>query len=319
MVRTLLVVGVVLAVSAVVSAHLCNDVFVQAKDNLAVKVDIRDGQLRIGKSAKFRVYLLNTMDRDIVVIALQVRGEQFDAKVTPTSIERLRTAKSGGTKKFFEVELTRKPGVPDGRYQIGLHLFNPKRPSQVFKTVDLAAAANLVALPKAGEIAVDGNTERAEWGKAALCTNFYSYEQVGRYCENRTARDQARFYMAADKDYIYCSLGFLGGDGAQADEAALHVARTYDDDPTVIRIDRVKGSLSSPRGTEGIQVKASNDRKTVECRIPRKLLGIGDANTFFFNFTRSITRNGRKSVTYWKGNDLSMDQPIAFAQATIEN
>ena len=61
-----------LSVSGVVFAHLCNDVFIQAKDNLVIKVDVRDGQLRIGKKGSFRIYLLNTMDRDIVDIRLDV-------------------------------------------------------------------------------------------------------------------------------------------------------------------------------------------------------------------------------------------------------
>jgi hypothetical protein len=70
-----------LSVSA--QAHLCNDVFAQAKDNLVVKVDVRDGQLRISDTGTFRVYLLNTMDRDIERIELEIQSNEFDAEVTP--------------------------------------------------------------------------------------------------------------------------------------------------------------------------------------------------------------------------------------------
>ena len=53
--RKLVLVALLAAVPTMALAHLCNDVFRQAKDNLAIKVDIRDGQLRIGQSASFRV------------------------------------------------------------------------------------------------------------------------------------------------------------------------------------------------------------------------------------------------------------------------
>ena len=45
-------------------------------------MDIRDDQLRINTSAKFRVYLLNTMDRDIIDISLGIITDDFDTVVT---------------------------------------------------------------------------------------------------------------------------------------------------------------------------------------------------------------------------------------------
>ena len=97
------------------AAHLCNDVFQQAQDNLAVKVDIRDGQLRISDRSKFRVYLLNTMDRRIDDIHLEVVTDDFEATVTPASewsgFPRLRTNK----KQYFDVELRRKSGTEAGK------------------------------------------------------------------------------------------------------------------------------------------------------------------------------------------------------------
>ena len=65
-------------------SHLCNDVFVQAEDNLAVKVDIRDGQLRISDTGSFKVYVLNTMDRAIQKLNLVVESEEFDVEVKPS-------------------------------------------------------------------------------------------------------------------------------------------------------------------------------------------------------------------------------------------
>ena len=84
MTKTIILIILIGLVPVTVLAHLCNDVFMQAKDNLAVKVDIRDGQLRINKDAKFRVYLFNSMDRDISQIRLQVLTRDFQTKVTPS-------------------------------------------------------------------------------------------------------------------------------------------------------------------------------------------------------------------------------------------
>ncbi len=118
-------------------AHLCDDVFIQAKDNLAVKVDVRDGELRIRDTGSFRVYLLNTMDRDIVDINLHVLSDEFDATVKPSSewknYPELKTNRNGGRKEFFEVELKRKPGTKAGAYKIRLELTGG---SSKFKTID---------------------------------------------------------------------------------------------------------------------------------------------------------------------------------------
>jgi hypothetical protein len=159
-----------LILSAVpVSAHLCNDVFEQAKDDLAVKVDIRDGQLRIDKEASFRVYLLNTMDRDIANINLSVESDAFDASVKPSGTWKkfpvLRTTRQDGQKEFFEVRLKRKKATPDGKYKINLTLFNTQNSKQVFKKLDFDEASDVLSLPKPPtSFAVDGSSNSGEWG-----------------------------------------------------------------------------------------------------------------------------------------------------------
>ena len=109
------VVGAMVLFSSVAFGHLCNDVFAQAKDNLAVKVDIRDGQLRIGKSASFKVYLLNTMDRDIADIRLEVLSDQFNPTVTHAPDWQQFPCLKVKKKEYFTVQLDRKPVGTDGR------------------------------------------------------------------------------------------------------------------------------------------------------------------------------------------------------------
>jgi len=303
-------------------AHLCNDVFAQAKDNLAVKVDIRDGQLRIAQEASFRVYLLNTMDRDIANIKLEVRSNEFVGEVTPApdwqGFPALKTAKAGGKKQFFTVTLRRKPGIPDGKYKIGLRLFNGQNASQEFKSVDLESAADLIALPRAKGITIDGQPQDAEWLNAAICTDFYTYGSGGgRYTENRKSEAQARVRMLSDESNLYCLLNFQGGADAQADEAVMYIAPTSTDTPVAVTFNRLTGKVSVAKEGVAIEAVASPDKSAIECRIPLDLLGANGAKAFRANFTRTLTSGQSKTVTYWRGNSFSVLDPIVYGQFRI--
>jgi len=301
------------------AAHLCNDVFVQAKDNLAVKVDVRDGQLRIGKEASFRVYLLNTMDRDIVNIHLEVLSKEFEAEVKPAAewdrFPYLAATRRGGKKVHFEVTLKRKAGVADGRYRIGLRLFNGKNRNMEFKTIDLGEAADVQALATSKEVAVDGEASRTEWGDAVLCADFHEYVKAGRYFENRPAADQGRFRITTDGESLCCLLGFQGGDDADADIATLYVADSPDATPRAIRIDRIAGSAD---GAPGVEVKPCANDRMLEVRIPLESLGLQPGQSFLANWTRTVREGGRETVSYWRGNTYSVENPMVYVRFAPE-
>ena len=312
--RKLVLAAVVLALPAAAVAHLCNDVFAQAKDNLAVKVDVRDGQLRIGQEASFKVYLLNTMDRGIATISLSVDSSQFTAEVKPDKLS-LPVNK----KMAFEVTLKRNPGVPDGKYKIGLCLYNTNKKSQVFKTVDLDSAAGICELPKGAAIKVDGAADEAEWGKSFACTDFYCCVNKkfpeGTFLANQPVQDQPRFRLAADAENLYCLFQFGAAANATGDEAALYVASSPDAKPVVVTFDRLEAKAASDKGTQGIEVKTSADKSILEAKIPRELLGIKDAKSFYVNFTRTVTgADGKKTVAYWRANDKSRLDPMVYGQ-----
>jgi len=331
MLRRIVLVVACLSFPAAALAHLCNDVFVQARDSLAVKVDVRDGQLRIGKTARFRVYLLNTMDRAIVTIGLQVRTNgKFNARVKPSPTWKrapfLQTVRRGGKKEYFEVTLTRKPGVPDGKYKIDLHLFNPRKKSMVFKTVDLGQATGICEVPKAAGVSIDGNASSTEWSKSLLCTNFYEFKRTSLAWRGRNfkkwagkvpAREQARFRVAADRDNVYLCLGFQGGAGAASDTASFYAARGIDSKPVKVSVDRLSGKVSCSAGTAGIECKVGGGKKTVELKIPRKLLGVADVKGFYANFTRSTRTKDKPLLTYWRGNRHSAADPVEFAHFKV--
>jgi hypothetical protein len=323
--RKWILAAVALLLPAAAFAHLCNDVFRQAQDNLAVKVDIRDGQLRIGQQASFRVYLLNTMDREITAISLDVLSDHFDAQIRPSAewrdYPRLRATGGGGKKEFFTVALQRKQGVPDGRYKIDLHLYNPQNKQQVFKTIDLASAAAACALPPSRGIAVDGGGSEAEWGNSCLATDFYLYTKQNGFFGNKRVESQARFRIAMDEQSLYCLMQFMGGEQATSDVGTVHVATDPEGKPMQFNFDRISGRLSSDQPTEGIAYVVSPDRTMIECRIPRALLqpaGAGQpAPGYFVNFTRTATVNGQQFVTYWRGNTHSVNDPIVYGYFTL--
>jgi hypothetical protein len=322
--RKLLVVAVCLSFPAAALAHLCNDVFVQARDNLAVKVDVRDGQLRIGKQATFRVYLLNTMDRAIAKIALEVRtNNKFQTKVKPGPGWRrypaLRCVRRGGKKQFFEVTLTRRPGVPDGKYKIDLHLYNPRRKNQVFKTVDLGEAAGVLEVPKAGKVKVDGSAGAAEWGSGLLCKDFYYYAKKKRYFSNVLARNQTRVRVLADKGNVYLHVNFQGGAGAKSDVADIYLADGVDASPLKISVERTTGKVTCEKGTTGIECKLGGGKSDFEIKIPRSLAGLSKSKVFRANFTRTTSVGGKSAVTYWRGNKYSVKDPIVFGQFKLPN
>ena len=328
--RKLVLVAVGLSFPAAALAHLCNDVFAQAKDNLAVKVDVRDGQLHIGKKDSFRVYLLNTMDRNIANIKLEVRtGGKFRAVVKPAPTWKrstvLKTVRRGGKKRYYEVTLIRKAGVPDGRYKIDLHLYNGRNKDMVYKTVDLAEAAGICELPRAGKVKVDGNVGAAEWNRSFMCTGFYLYKKTPMEYRRRRfmfpgnvpVKDQGRFRLSADKDNLYACLGFQGARGAKNDVATLYVAKGLDSTPVEFSVDRLTGKVTCTKGTTGVECKVNAAKNAVELKIPRKLLGIAGVKSFYANFTRTMKSDKKQMVTYWRANKNSVKNPVAYAQFKV--
>lgn len=296
-------------------AHLCNDVFVQAKDNLAVKVDIRDGQLRVATEGAFRVYLLNTMDRNIGNIQLAVEGAGFKTSVKPSKdwkgFPQLKTTRRGGEKEYFDVTVTRKAGTSDGKYKLALRLYNGEDSSMEFKTVDLDAAAATHPLAAPGKITVDGRADQQEWGNAVLCTGFSeSVKGKGGYQENRQATNQPRVRVTADAANLYISPSFQGA-AAGNDSLALYIAASTDAKPSKIEIDRATGNVTANGAAiTGAVAKKSTAGDALEVKLPLSAIGLANSKAFYLNMAR--TTGGKNGTTYWRGNEFSVNNPIVF-------
>jgi len=301
---------VVFGVALSAHAHLCNDVFVQARDNLAVKVDIRDGQLRINQEASFRVYLLNTMDRDIVDIRMEVISPEFDGTVNPApdwkNFPYLRTSLKGGEKEFFDVTLKRKSGIADGKYTIGLRLFNGQTPEMEFKTVAIADAMAVVPVPRAPrEINVDGAPCKAEWESAALLSDF-SMDAARQYTECTRSKDETRVRFSADDQFLYALIS--ASDIGTSDVLNLYFAADTDATPLQIAVDLKTGVLS---GAAQGGALAAKSEQGIEVCIP--LSGLNLPRSFLVN----LARQRNNVLSYWRGPGVAVDNPVVFARMVL--
>ncbi|MFC1566655.1 hypothetical protein ACFL4A_02315 [bacterium] len=292
------------ALTSFIYSHLCNDVFIQAKDNLAIKVDIRDNQLRISKEAEFRVYLLNTMDRDIVNIQLKIVSDDFNSTVTPSptwhTFPLLETKNKGGTKEYYKVKLIRKKETAEGIHKIGLRLFNGRDSSMIFKTVNIEDAIGCALIPKKSQtLKIDGNATKDEWGNSYLCTNFYEYltESVKgnmwfrKQKVNKDSPIQTRIRFMHGEKKLYALIDFQ--EKTSNDEVKIYIADEYNSQPKVISVKLDKQTTSTKK----------------EIEIP---LDIKD--TFFVNATRRYN----DTITYFSGNESSVEDPVVYATFKLE-
>jgi len=131
---------------------------------------------------------------------------------------------------------------------------------------------------------------------------------------NQPAKDQTRFRLSCDGKFLYALFTFQGGAGAASDEATLYVASSVEAKPMQVSVDRLTGKVTCEKGTEGIEAKVSGDKRMVECKLPLDLLDVEEGKSFCVNCTRTITADGEKSVTYWRGNTHSTADAMVYGQ-----
>lgn len=301
-----LIILLVSLLPTIIVAHLCNDVFVQAKDNLAVKVDIRDGQLRIGDRATFRVYLLNTMDQAIDEINLEVITDDFTANVSPSPKWKSFPVLPTHQKQYFNVELTRKSGTEAGKYTIDLRLFGG---GYDFKTVNIDEVLCVMTVPENSPgLKIDGDVSSAEWKNSLLCTSLYEYRKgKSDYMENIPSNIQTRFRFSHDQEMLYCLIDFMKS--TKKDIAKIYVATGYESEPIVIIADLQKKRAFIDR-IRDIPLAAAVNENKMELALPLNILQVTNQQSFYVN----VTRSAEKVTTYWLGNEYSVTDPVIYAR-----
>ena len=238
-------------------------------------------------------------------------------------------------------KLTRKKGTKKGKYKIALLLHGGNQ-RKIFKTVDVSDAMELMDVPKKpSSLKIDGKVKSSEWKKALLCTSFYEYKQSGRYMENFPASQQSRFRLYHDNTNLYCLIDFQKkSKKGSEDIAKIYIAKDPDSKPQVVTVNLQEKEISSPGNSEGMEIKVDSKGTKAEVKLPLAALGIiqeekkeseknGDdagkdekeddkekekkeddpEKIICVNFTREY--NG--TVTYWKGNEYSIENPVVYA------
>ena len=326
--------------------HACNDVFLVVKDNLAVKVDIQDGQLHINKNAKFRVYLLNTVMMDIGNIQLDVISDEFDAIVKPskdwhdypclrTVIDNPSWTCSGnfdttntnrkrvkGKKEHFEVELIRKPGTPTGKYKIGLRLYTKPEDEglpdnaggELLAVGNIEDAVTVLAVPKSSAtVKIDGDVSATEWKNALLCSSMYLYKPKFSVLvkENVKSDVQTRFRFIHKNDKLLCLVDFMTP--TKKDVAKIFLAKDTESLPVVIEADLQKQeAVVSGKGSKTI--KAGVRGSKMELEIPLDMVDLKNAQSFYVNMTRDYNNK----TTYWRGNSKSVLEPMVYEKFALQ-
>ena len=305
-------------------SHLCNDVFMQAKDNLAVKVDTRDGQLRISQKGNFRVYLMNTMDRAIENIQLEVLSKDFEALVKPSdSWATFPILYKKGPKiksEYFEVELVRKPNVAEGKYQIGLRLFDGSDSTREYKTVNVGDALSTFEMPKITEpIKIDGEVSSTEWQNSYLCSSLYEYKYIpvrnapeiqGQFINKDNPDIQTRVRFCTDQENLFCMIDFQKS--GTNDIAKLYIAASNGGQPLILEANLQSNTVSD--GNNTIKPNFSFNNEKLEIQLPFKSLGIDPKAPLYLN----VSRSKNNKVTYWRGNKLSVREPMIFGQFVLK-
>jgi hypothetical protein len=311
------------------------------RDNLFVKVDVGEGALKIGTTASFKVYVMNTYHSitsgtgatvDTFYDAmLRVVTDEFTATVTQsptwTSYPDLPSVKVGGRAEYFTVQLARKSGVPDGDYSVDLELYSSKnvvpsrRLARVFTIND---AMDMYRLQQAPTITIDGRATAEEWGTAAVCSDFRAMVLAGPYggpprsdSISSTPRDPSRVRVCGDNANVYACCTFMGGVGALTDSMAFYFSPTITGTPVRVAVSGKDGGVSSSQGTAGILSQRDSANCAIELKIPRTLVGIGGASSFCLNVVRRVAYTAKTENSYWRGNGVSYANPIVFAQMVL--
>lgn len=306
-------------------------------DNLTVKADVADGQLRIDKEGSFRIYLYNTLTWPFYDAKLDVLSDQFDAKVEPSptwqTFPDLTPACAGGGREYFTVTLTRKQGVADGPYDVVFKLYSSRRDyRRLSQVLPLGEVMDRQVIPVRAGFSVDGKASPGKWAGSLLVKDFRAYRgfkphraagpDAGDALKSSLAGEQTRVHVAADDENLYF-LVLMAGVSAE-DEVAISVAPTIEAKPVRLVLKQATGNVEAPIAANQIECRkcAADPRDgniaLYELRVSRQALGLGAAPGFYANFGRVAHGGGGIEKSYWRGNEISQDEPTVYGKLVFE-
>jgi len=298
-------------------------------DNVSLRADVTEADLKTKSEVAFPVYVINTMKSPLPGVSLDVASGQYDVKVEPsptwTSFPMLpKCSPVPPCKEFFTVHLKKKPSAAAGPCDVVLKLFSVQpdgRRLVAFEPLADTIDSHDVPLQKA--FVFDGTTSAKKWGDSFAIHDLRSYKQTSDGNFERKGRTRTRVQIAADKDSIYFLVTFfrVGADGT----VDLFLAPAIDAKPVSIALNRKDGTVrtSLPPGSVEFK-KCLDDPKmimdakdpfpqppadTYEGRVSRAALGFPAGNVFYLNVD--------SPDNYWRGNPASASNPAVFARMVI--
>jgi hypothetical protein len=312
------------------------------RDNLVIKVDVADSQLRFDKECSFRVYLHNTMAHPFWNVKLEVCTDQFETTVVPSSRWKtypdLQSAATGGTREYFTVNLNRKPGIPDGQYDLSLRVFTTRfEAPKLNAIITVAEALDQHKIPFRYGLKMDGQLRPQDWGATPALKDFSSFTKNAAgeflFCK---PKDQTRVHVAADHDNIYLLLTCMGryDRSVKGNEVRIYTASEIDSKPQVFTLDESIGQIIPQEDIPGLRcVRCPDDSEApgsaafYQVQLPRRSLGL-TKNHFYLNFCRAVAdrvpaREPNKKLipenSYWRGNEVSVQDPVVYGRMVIND
>ena len=297
-------------------------------DNLTIKADVSENQLRIDRESSFRVYLHNTMNHPFWSAKLEVISDQFDATITPSTTWKtypdVQPVMTGGTREYFTVTLKRKAGTPDGKYDVAFKVYSAAH--MVPKLAVLATvseAADQHEIPFKAALTLDGKPRAQDWTQAPTLTGFSAYNKRGAGYGYLKPADQTRIRVAANDESLYMLVSCLGlyDRSTKGNALKIYLSPGVETKPTVLTLDESTGTIEGLPGVECVKCPADPDAgdsvASYELRIPRKAAGI-ETTSFFLNFCRTVTGRGASAETsFWRGNEASVNDAVVYARMVV--
>jgi len=297
-------------------------------DNITLRADISESDLKTKGEVSFPVYVINTMNAPLPGVSLDVLSDQFEVKVSPSPAWKTfpELAKQNlSAKEYFTVTLKKKSAAPGLPCDIVLKLYSTQaKGKQLIAFLPLMETLDSHEVPLVSSFTFDGTTNPKKWGNSFSIHDLMSYEQSPTGTSQRKDVSRTRVQLVADKEYLYLLVTFFQVmvDGT----IEIDVATSMDDKPVSIVLNRKDGAIRSSLPSECIEFKKCLDdplmildekdpfkgppADTYEGRISRKALGISPGNVFFINVIYN-------KQYFWRGNQTSSANSVIFGRMMI--
>lgn len=300
--------------SAVLHAHLCDNVFRQA-NALIVKPEF--ASLVVKDRSTFKIFLQNNMDRGIAEISLIPESTAFEFEVTPAkmSIPKDRQV-------YFQVTLTPKSSIRTGNYTVKFRLVGGGREFKSFTLEGLAREktadnVNMKGLSQIRPVSegplLDGNLNDPCWRNAVVLSNFRSpsgpepayktwvlitFDRNNLYLGIMGRDESTQKLMPSDRMEIILSPG-------KSDSSGFFMTFSPAGTPQYKRYDRQSSYNWQPAGIKYETAKRAADW-SMEIALPLSAIETpypAEKSLWEIRFTR-IKESGLKETSFW-ANDTT--------------